>query len=334
MFSLPTPDDFHVHVRQGETVQNVLPFTSRTFARALIMPNTDPPVVCAADVVQYREEIQSLAGSDFTPLMTIYLTLASTPQMVRDAHAVGTVAAKFYPRGATTASKHGIAIRELPGLTQVFREMETLGMVLCIHAEDPDATSLAREAAFLPIVQLLASEFPRLKIVVEHVSTAEAVGAVLALPKTVAATVTVHHLACTIDDLMGGLLNPHLHCKPCLKPPEHREALWLAIARNSRKFFLGTDSAPHDVSHKECAAGCAGVFSAPVALPLLVQLFDERGLLDILPDFTSCFGADFYGLPRNHGWVELEPQPWFVPERFGGIVPLWAGRELAWRIAT
>lgn len=333
---LIAPDDFHLHVRQGRMLRKVLPHSARHFRRGLIMPNTDPPVLTAEDAVQYRLKIMGVLPEpgNFEPLMTLYLTTETTPRMIRDAKEAGVVAVKFYPKDSTTGSGHGVRIQELSKLGDTFREMERLGIVLCLHGEDPSVSSLKREAAFLPMLHLLGENFRRLKIVLEHISTAEAVRAVLCLPDNVAATVTAHHLAATIDDLMGGLLNPHLHCKPCLKEPEHREALWEVIRSGNPKFFFGSDSAPHPVETKESARGCGGVYSAPVALPLLAQLFDERNLLHRLCDYTSRFGAAFYGLPHNDGFINLQQEPWIVPQRFDDVVPLWAGREITWQVVS
>lgn len=335
--SIRRPDDFHVHLRQGAMLAKVLPATARRFGRALVMPNTRPPTATAEDVSRYREEILTAASARnlrFEPLMTVMLTPATTPQTIFAAKDAGAIAAKLYPQGVTTNSSDGV--KSVGALAPVFAAMERCGMALCLHGETPDVFCLDREEAFLPELRAIAREFPRLRIVLEHLSTASAVACVEALPDTVAATITVHHLRLTLDDVVGNLLSPHHFCKPIAKRPHDREALVAAALGGNPKFFLGTDSAPHPQEVKECHAGCAGVFSAPVALESLADLFDRLDALDRLEDFTSSFGSRFYGLPLNEGTVELKRESWQVPMdslEWWGLVPFHAGDTLRWRLA-
>jgi dihydroorotase len=328
--SIRRPDDFHVHVRRGEMLLSVLPESARHFSRALIMPNTDPPILRAHDVVRYRRDIQAV-GTGIEPLMTIKLVPGTTAKDVIEARQVGAIAGKLYPDGVTTGSEGGV--RDFRAMYPVFEAMERVGMVLCLHGEHPDAFCLDREVAFLAELDAIAGTFPRLKIVLEHVSTAAAVRAVERLPGNVAATVTVHHLYLTLDDVIGGLLRPHFFCKPVAKRPEDREALIRAATGGNPKFFLGTDSAPHSRGKKECDGGCSGVFTAPVAMSALAAKFEERDALEKLEDFTSRFGAEFYGLPLNEGKLLLEKTPWRVPYDYRcRVVPMYSGQTLEWRV--
>lgn len=326
------PDDFHVHVRQGERLADLVPLTAACFRRALIMPNIVPPVATARQVQEYRRRVRAAGGEGFGPLMTIKLLETTTPEVVYATRvSEGAVAAKLYPRGVTTNAEDGVTLENFPGcLADTLGAMEQLGMVLSIHGEMPGAFCLDREVQFLSKVEKLRADFPKLKIVLEHITTETAVNFVARLPETVAATITVHHLFLTLDDVVGDTLQPHHFCKPVAKFPRDREALRQAALSGNPKFFLGTDSAPHPVSAKECAAGCAGVFTAPVALPLLAELFDDHGALDRLEPFIAEFGAAFYGLPRNREALELLRCSWTVPERIGDYVPFRAGQPIAW----
>jgi dihydroorotase len=309
------------------------------------MPNTEPPVLTGADAERYRKEIVSAlpldaagasgaSGAGFEPLMTIKLVPSTTPAVVRDAAAAGVVAGKLYPEGVTTNSSDGV--RDVMALRDVFAAMSDAGMVLCLHGESPDAFCLDREAQFLAeVLPSLARSFPDLRIVLEHVSTAAAVDWVRGWDGgNVAATVTVHHLLLTLDDVVGGMLAPHHFCKPVAKRPADRAAIVAAAVSGDPRFFLGTDSAPHARAAKESAHGCAGVFTAPVALPVLATVFEEQGALDALDAFCSAHGAAFYGLPPATGTVRLVRSPWTVPSEVDGIVPFRAGTTLPWRVDT
>lgn len=329
------PDDFHVHLRQDAGLAHFARATAAMFGRALVMPNTLPPVTTSVDVERYRREILNAVGDYpyFAPLMSFKLTdpgrqAAEIPAL----QGSGVVTGKFYPRGATTHSEDGIT--DFRELYPVFEAMQAEGIVLSVHAEDPGAFILEREREFLPVIRQVSRDFPKLKIIVEHVSSAEGVEAVLSLPETVGATITLHHLMLTLDDLLGGKLQPHLFCKPVVKRPADREALREAIRSGNSKFFFGSDSAPHPRSDKEGAECGAGVYTAPVALPALVLLFESLGMIERLEDFVSGFGADFYGLPRSSDTITLVHTPWTVPEEANGVVPFLAGQTLPWQLAA
>lgn len=334
--TITRPDDFHLHLRQDGDLDCLVSITSRVFARALAMPNLRPPVLTAADAQSYRHQILRSAvrygDRRFEPLMTIQLVDATTPEIVAEASEAGVVAGKLYPAGVTTNSRNGVA--DIETLYPVFAEMEARGMVACVHGEMPGVYCLDREKAYLTPLIRLAKAFPKLKIVLEHVSTEVGVRTVKELlPETVAATITAHHLLLTLDDVVGDGLQPHHFCKPLPKRPEDRAALIEAATGGSPKFFFGSDSAPHVKGAKERADGCAGVFSAPVALPTLAEVFEGRDALHRLEAFVSMHGADFYGLPRNAGTITLRKEPWTAPltidRRF---VPFRSGETLSWKI--
>mgnify|MGYP001558006132 FL=1 len=251
--------------------------------------------------------------------------------MIYAAKGAGAIAAKLYPVGMTTNSDDGIS--DILAMYPVFAAMERAGMVLCLHGEKPGVFTLDREGAFIPSLCEIVDAFPGLKIVLEHITTAESVRLIARMPATVAATITVHHLYLTLDDVIGGMLRPHAFCKPIAKRPEDRANLILAATSGDPKFFLGTDSAPHLCGKKECDGGCAGVW-VPHAMEALTAKFEEHGKLDRLGDFTSRFGAEHYGQPLNQGFLEMrrEPEPWIVPDEISGIVPFLAGQKLNWRI--
>jgi dihydroorotase len=328
------PDDFHAHLRQGAMLTSVAPYTSRDFARALVMPNTVPPVADAADAARYEAEIAAVT-SDFTPLMTIKITPGTSADTIRTAREAGILAGKLYPRGVTTNSADGV--RDFDQLMPTFEAMAAVGMVLCVHGEDPDAFCLDREETFLNrTLNRLIANVPGLRVVLEHISTAAAVDVVRASAADgradVAATITVHHLMLTLHDVVGELLEPHHFCKPLPKRPDDRQALVAAATGGEPHFFLGTDSAPHPVADKERAGGCAGTFTAPVALAALAQLFADLGRLDNLEPFTSVNGARFYGLGLSEGQVTIVKQAWKVPAEYGGVVPFLAGRTIGWKV--
>lgn len=324
------PDDMHVHLRDGDQLRNAAPWTSRHFARALVMPNLSRPVLDGGDVSAYRAKILEAAEEGFTPIMTVKLVPSTTGAVLESALRAGAMAAKFYPEGVTTNSEDGArSIRELYPALEAMRD---LGLVLCLHGETPGVFCMDREEAFLDDLRDAARSFPKLRMVLEHVTTRAAVEAVESLPDNVAATITPHHLEITLDDVVGDKLRPHLFCKPLAKRPSDRAALVRAAVSGSGKFFLGTDSAPHLRGSKECSSGCAGVFGAPTALPVLASVFEEAGREGALEEFCSRFGADFYELPYNGGETRLVKESWRVPEEVGGVVPYRAGEMLEWRV--
>jgi dihydroorotase len=327
------PDDFHVHLREGELLESVLPHTASVFSRALVMPNLKKPVLTAPQARAYRDEIRQLCerqGLDFEPLMTVKLTQATSPMAIRAAREANVVAAKLYPEGVTTNSEDGV--HDFRALDHTLGAMQDSGLVLCVHPEEPGVFSLDREAAYLKHIEWAAKRFPDLKIVVEHVTTAAAVAFVRGMGPNVAATITAHHLFLTLDDVIGDKLRPHNFCKPIAKRAEDRAALVEAVVTAQSKFFLGTDSAPHRKGDKECDGGCAGCFTAPLALPLIAGLFEDAGALDKLESFTSVFGASFYGLKLNSGRVVLERADWQVPAGYGPVVPFKAGETMHWKV--
>ncbi len=337
--TLTRPDDWHVHFRDGAAMHSVVRDSARVFGRAIAMPNLKPPVVSVADAEAYRARLLgAAAGTVFQPLMTLYLTDNTAPEEIRRARASGFVhAVKYYPAGATTNSDSGVT--ELTRAYPAIAAMEEAGLPLLLHGEvvDPEVDVFDREAVFIErhLTRLL-QDFPRLKIVLEHITTRQAAEFVAAAPVHVAATITVHHLLYNRNAMFRGGLRPHFYCLPVLKRERHREALVAAATSGNPKFFLGTDSAPHAVGAKESACGCAGIYSAHAALELYAEAFEDAGALDRLEAFASFFGADFYGLPRNTGRVTLRRETWTVPERlaFGeaALVPLRAGETLRWRV--
>lgn len=351
------PDDFHVHLRDGRMLDYVGKYTAKHFRRALVMPNLDAPVLDVFGAEGYRHRItQSLnrhgPPGEFTPLMTIKLTDETTPNLIRGIFTSGAggpkgylnlLAAKLYPRGVTTNSADGVA--DPSTLFPIFELMEEHGMVLCLHAEQPGVFSLDREDAFvLRWIDVLAEKFPKLKIVVEHVSSGHVAKLIATGGDRVAATVTVHHLLLTLDDVIGDKLKPHNFCKPIAKRPADRAVLLDYVTAGNPKFFLGTDSAPHAQSKKECADCCAGVFTAPVALALLAEIFEKADKLKNLEKFTSLNGAAFYGLEPNVETVTLVKESWEVPDEYpivlesregvqgiDSLIPFRSGETLTWR---
>jgi dihydroorotase len=337
--TLRRPDDWHVHLRDGDMLRAVSPFTARQFARATVMPNLDPPVTTIAAAEAYRERILAAAGSGFTPLMTCYLTDGADPGVVAEGFERGIwIAAKLYPAHATTNSAHGVTdIRNIRG---VLSAMERIDMPLLVHGEvtDPDVDIFDREKVFIDrVFDPLLRDFAGLKAVFEHITTADAVDFVLAGGANLAATVTPHHLVINRGALFAGGFRPHFYCLPVAKRETHRLAVRGAATSGSPKFFLGTDSAPHAVERKESACGCAGIFNAPFALESYAQVFEEEGALDRFEAFASENGARFYGLPLNEDRVVLEKAPVEVPAALptaaGNMVPFHAGETLRWRLA-
>lgn len=352
-FLLRLPDDWHVHVRQEVMTHRVITHTARFFGRTLIMPNTTPPIATGDDANRYHNQILTIwegklrrndpAPNCFEPIMSIKLLDYTTPAMIRDASRQGVRVAKAYLRGTTHNSDDGITGFESENMRQVLRTMEEVGMILSLHGEIPTCFVLDREKEFLPTLEWLAQEYPDLKIVLEHITTREAVNAVMRLGPNVAATITAHHLAITLNDVIGKLIQPHNFCMPVAKREDDRQALWDAITwafnTGSCKFFFGSDSAPHDPKNKECAAGCAGVYTAPIRLPLLATLFERefgrRGNMDWQPAlqwFTSEAGARFYGLEESRYYVKLVKRPFLVLSDYEGIIPFMAGRMLDWDV--
>lgn len=330
------PDDWHVHLRDGDMLRLVAPFTARQFGRAIVMPNLVPPVTTIGAAAAYRERIWQAAGGDFQPLMTCYLTDETKPEVVESGFNDNVwIAAKLYPAGATTNSASGVT--DIGKIYPVLERMQWVGMVLCIHGEvtDPDVDVFDREAVFIDRVLIpLIRDFPELKIVLEHITTAEAAEFVRQAVPNVAATITPQHLHLNRNALFAGGLRPHAYCLPVVKREKHRLAVRKAAISGSPKFFLGTDSAPHARHAKESGCGCAGIFNAPYALESYAAVFEEEGALDRLEGFASEHGARFYGLPLNEGTVTLERVETEVPDRLGvgdiDLVPFHAGQALNW----
>lgn len=329
------PDDWHVHLRDGDMLRAVAPFTARQFARAIVMPNLAPPVTSAEAADAYRARIRAAAGPDFTPLMTCYLTDGADPDEVARGHGEGVwVAAKLYPAHATTNSAHGVT--DIRAIFPALERMQAIGMPLLVHGEvtDADVDIFDREAVFIERVLIgLMRDMPALKIVFEHITTLEAAAFVHASGPNLAATITPQHLIVNRNAIFAGGLNPHAYCLPVAKREQHRLAVRKAATSGSPKFFLGTDSAPHDRSAKESACGCAGIFNAPFALESYATVFDEDGALDRFEAFACENGPRFYGLPLNDGTITLERAEQAVPASIGELVPFHAGETLGWRIA-
>jgi dihydroorotase len=334
------PDDWHVHLRDGEMLRAVVGYTARQFARAIVMPNLTPPVVTVAAAQAYRERILDAApaGTDFTPLMVCYLTDDADPAEIVRGYEQGVFAAcKIYPAHATTNSAHGVT--DIRKLSPVLEAMQRIGMPLLIHGEvtDPEVDIFDREAVFVErILAPLVRDYPALKIVLEHITTAEAAAFVAESGPQVGATITPQHLIINRNAIFAGGIRPHAYCLPIAKRERHRLAVRAAAVSGSPKFFLGTDSAPHEIGRKESACGCAGIFNAPFALESYAQVFEEDGVLDRLEGFASEHGPNFYGLPLNEGTVTLMREDVLVPEVIaaGGmdVVPFHAGETMRWRL--
>jgi len=330
------PDDMHVHLREGDVMREVLQYTGRVFGRALVMPNLSDPIIAGSGAARYRNNILrdcEVLQLPFHPLMTIKLTSRTTVDIITRAHSYGVVAVKLYPEGVTTNSSDGVRDPEQID-PAVFSAMVHSGMVLCVHAEEPGVFSLDREQSYLWHVEKIATAHPDLRIVIEHITTRNGIEFVHKAGSNVAATITVHHLLITLDDVIGDKLNPHNFCKPIAKREADRAALVVAATSGNSKFFLGTDSAPHTQGAKECASGCAGCFTAPAAIGLLAELFEAHDILQGLEIFTSIHGARFYGLPLNTEMITLEREAWEIPATCGSIVPFMAGKKVGWRVAT
>lgn len=339
---LTQPDDWHVHLRDGAMLGRVVPDTARRFARAVAMPNLVPPVTTTASALAYRERILAAVpvGMRFEPLLTLYLTERTQPSDIATAKASGAVhAVKWYPAGATTNSESGVS--DIGRCTEALVAMEAHEVPLLVHGEvtDPAVDVFDRERVFIERhLAPLLERFPRLRVVLEHITTREAVDFVLQAHPGVAATITAHHLLLNRNALFAGGLRPHHYCLPVLKREQHRQALLEAATSGDPKFFLGTDSAPHARHAKESACGCAGIYTAHAAIELYAEAFDLAGALERLEGFASFHGADFYRLPRNPGQITLEARAWQVPNQYGeepdAIVPFRAGDAVRWRLVT
>lgn len=341
--TITRPDDWHLHLRDGAAMASVLPDTVKRFARAIIMPNLKPAVTTTEQALMYRGRILEALPPwfDFEPLMTLYLTDNTSSQEVRQAKESGVVhAAKLYPAGATTNSDDGVT--DMAKIEPALEAMEEYGLALCVHGEqlrdaNGEVDIFDREKRFLEEVLLeLVDNHPGLRIVLEHMTTSDAVAFVEDSGPNVAGTITAHHLLENRNAIFRGGINPHHYCLPILKRERDRESLLLAAASGNPKFFLGTDSAPHERSAKECACGCAGIYTAHAAVELYAEAFDSLGVLDRLEGFASFHGADFYGLPRNTDTITLVRGSWTVPEWYefgqGKVIPFRAGKTVNWKI--
>ena len=337
--TLTRPDDWHLHVREGEALKSVVPDTAKQFGRAIIMPNLATPITTAAQAQTYRDEIIAAASNaDFEPLMTLYLTNNTTPEMVREANASGIVyGLKLYPAGATTNSDKGVT--DIENIYPALEAMQEEGLLLLVHGEVTDLAIdiFDREKVFIDnILMPLTAKYPDLKIVLEHITTADAVEFVSNAPANIGATITAHHLLMNRNAIFVGGIRPHHFCLPILKRETHRQALLKAATSGNAKFFLGTDSAPHVQGAKESACGCAGMYTAYHAMELYTEVFDNAQALDKLENFASFNGADFYGLPRNSGTITLVKETWEVPKSLvmadDKVIPLRAGETCEWKI--
>jgi dihydroorotase len=335
------PDDWHVHLRDGAMLGAVTIETARVFARAMVMPNLKNPVVTAKDAAAYRNRIKKagFGGARFTPMMALYLTDDTNADDLEKAYKGGVViAAKLYPANATTGAEHGVT--DVANIANVLARMEKIDMPLLVHGEvvDGDVDVFDREAVFIErVLAGVMKDFPKLRIVFEHITTKDAVDFVTDGPETLAATVTPHHLVINRSDMFKGGIRPHLYCLPVAKRESHRLALRAATVSGNPKFFLGTDSAPHGIGAKESSCGCAGIFNAPCAMEIYATVFEEEGHLDRLENFASHFGAEFYGLPVNEESLILERAVYTVPEQVDvsgedAVRPFMAGETLGWRV--
>ncbi|MBD8512587.1 dihydroorotase [Photobacterium sp. WH77] len=338
--TITRPDDWHVHLRDGDVLKDTVRDISRYMGRAIIMPNLVPPVTDTSAALAYRDRILAAQPSEtFSPLMVLYLTDNTTPDEIRKAKASGHVyAAKLYPAGATTNSDSGVT--DINKLLPTMEAMQELGMPLLIHGEvtKHDVDIFDREKVFLETVLApIVAAMPNLKVVLEHITTKDAVDFVNNAGPNVGATITAHHLLYNRNHMLAGGIRPHFYCLPILKRNTHQEALIAAATSGSNKFFLGTDSAPHAKGQKEAACGCAGSYTAHAAIELYAEVFELAGALDKLEGFASHNGPDFYGLPRNHDTITLTKQSWAVPDtmEFGAdqVVPIRAGEQISWKVA-
>lgn len=339
--TLTRPDDWHLHLRDGEMLAAVLPDTAKRFARAIVMPNLNPPVRTVADAAAYRERILAAlpTGVTFEPLMTLYLTDNTPPTEIIKAKDSGFIhAVKYYPAGATTNSNSGVT--DIRRVEAALEAMQEVNLPLLLHGEVTDANIdiFDREAVFIErILEPLLQRLPHLRVVLEHITTSQSAAFVAQSSANIAATLTAHHLLYNRNAMFQGGIRPHAYCLPVLKRETHRQALIAAATSGNPRFFLGTDSAPHPRHAKEAACGCAGIYSAHTAIELYAEVFEQNAALDKLEAFASFHGADFYGLPHNQERITLVKQPWTVPsllgEGTGAIVPLRAGENMVWQLA-
>jgi len=338
--TITRPDDWHLHVREGEALKSVVPDTAKQFGRAIIMPNLATPITTAAQAQKYRDEIVEAApNADFEPLMTLYLTDKTTPEMIREAKASGIVyGLKLYPAGATTNSDKGVT--DIENIYPALEAMQEEDLLLLVHGEvtDPAIDIFDREKVFIDnILKPLTDKYPDLKVVLEHITTADAVEFVSNASANIAATITAHHLLMNRNAIFVGGIRPHHFCLPILKRETHRQALLKAATSGNAKFFLGTDSAPHVQGAKESACGCAGMYTAYHAMELYTEAFADAQALDKLENFASFNGADFYGLPHNSGTITLVKETWEVPKSLvmadDKVIPLRAGETCEWKIS-
>ncbi|MDR0217258.1 MAG: dihydroorotase [Comamonas sp.] len=337
--TITRPDDWHLHVRDGDALRAVVPHSAAQMGRAVIMPNLKPPVTTAQQALDYRARILAAVpqGLGFAPLMTLYLTDKLSPEDITAAKAADVVACKLYPAGATTNSDHGVT--DLRKIYPTLAAMQREGLILLVHGEvtDPSVDLFDREAAFIEQQLIpLRRDVPELKIVMEHITTKEGAEYVAAADRFVAATITPQHLLFNRNAIFTGGIRPHFYCLPVLKRETHRLALVQAATSGSNKFFLGTDSAPHAAHLKEAATGCAGCYSAHAAIEMYAEAFDNAGALDKLEGFASFHGADFYGLPRNSDTITLRRESWTPPDSFAygeaQLKPLRSGDSLPWKV--
>lgn len=339
--TIQRPDDWHLHVRDGDTMRAVIGHTAKRFGRAIIMPNLKPPVTDTNAATAYRQRILDAlpAGSHFEPLMTLYLTDRTSPEIIRAAQDSGIVkAVKYYPAGATTNSDAGVT--RIDNTWPALEAMQEAGMPLLVHGEvtDPEIDIFDREAVFIErVLEPIAKRFPSLKIVLEHITTQQGIDFVAGMPDNVAGTLTAHHLLLNRNALFVGGIRPHNYCLPILKREQHRQALVKAATGGNPKFFLGTDSAPHPQQAKESACGCAGLYTAHAAIELYAEAFQQAGALNKLEGFASHFGPDFYGLARHEDTITLVREDWTVPNFYpmgnDRLIPMRAGEVVHWKLA-
>ncbi|WP_105190717.1 dihydroorotase [Pseudoalteromonas sp. T1lg48] len=337
--TLTRPDDWHIHLRDGEQLKDTVRDASRYMGRAIIMPNLVPPATCTDTALAYRDRIMAAGPqAHFEPLMVLYLTDNTTADEIRKAKATGKiVAAKLYPAGATTNSDSGVT--DIENIYPVLEAMQEVGMLLLVHGEVTDSSIdiFDREKVFIDTkLKKVVKDFPELKVVLEHITTKDAVDFVSSASANVAATITAHHLLYNRNHMLAGGIRPHYYCLPILKRNTHQEALIAAATSGNSKFFLGTDSAPHLKDKKEAACGCAGAYTAHASLELYAEAFEQAGALDKLEAFASHFGPDFYGMARNTDTVTLVREPWQVPQSYplgeDKVIPICAGEMLNWQV--